>query len=390
MSPEAGLWSGPLAIVFAASIATISGPFLLYPVLPAIAQGLRVDSTQVGLVMAVFTAPAIVTAPLFGILADLTGRRRILLIGSLIFGTGGVLAGLAPTFGWLLVWRAVQGVGLSALLPLTIVLISDLLPEEREIDGQGWKVAIDRIAMVALPLVGGALSAISWRASFLPYGLTFLLAAAAYRWMPETAQQEPITLKAYLRSTWTAVRQRHFRVAFGVGFLRFFLDYGLFTYLPLLLAFEHGASAVATATIIAASAVGSIITAIGVGTLARNGSAERLLALAFLACGAALALIASTSPLWLAGLASFVFGLGNGLISPLQKNLLTRRTLPSQKGGVVAVDRLIQQLAKSLAPSVLGLVLLVAQMNVLFWTLAALSLAGTISLVFARPAHDMQ
>ena len=69
-------------------------------------------------------------------------------------------------------------------------------------------------------------------------------------------------------------------------------------------------------------------------------------------------------------LASFVFGLGNGLISPLQKSLLTRRTPPSLRGGVVSVDRVIQQVAKSLAPSLMGLLLLLANLEAVFWCCA--------------------
>ena len=52
----------------------------------------------------------------------------------------------------------------------------------------------------------------------------------------------------------------------------------------------------------------------------------------------------------------FLFGLGNGLISPLQKSLMTRRTPPELRGGVIAVDRVIQQVAKSAAPALLGAV----------------------------------
>ena len=104
--------------------------------------------------MVAYTAPAIVLAPLFGILADLHGRRWMLVLGLALFGLAGAAAALAPTFDWLLVCRALQGVGMSAMTPLTIVLISDLLPEDQEIHGQGFKVAIDRVAMIVLPLAG--------------------------------------------------------------------------------------------------------------------------------------------------------------------------------------------------------------------------------------------
>src|SRR5690242_17734076 len=119
----------PLGIALATSIASSSGASFIYPVLPSIASNLDVDATRIGLAMAVLTAPGIVLAPLFGIVADLRGRRWMLILGLALFSVGGTAAAAAASFDWLLVFRALQGVGMSALSPLTIVLISDLLPE---------------------------------------------------------------------------------------------------------------------------------------------------------------------------------------------------------------------------------------------------------------------
>jgi MFS family permease len=80
----------------------------------------------------------------------------------------------------------------------------------------------------------------------------------------------------------------------------------------------------------------------------------------------------------LVGGSLFVYGLGNGLISPLQKSLLMRSTadIPAIRGGVVSLDRVLQQVAKSLAPGLMGLLLVVADVSAVFWVLGALSLAS--------------
>jgi MFS family permease len=387
------VYRGPLAISFAASIASISGVVLLYPVLPVLASDLGVAEAQIGLAMAAFSAPGIVLAPLFGVLADLYGRRWLLVLGLTLFGAAGAAAALAPTYDWVLVWRVIQGVGVSALLPLTIVLISDLLPDEREIHGQGVKVALDRVAMIVLPLIGGALAILSWRAAFGAFLLVLPLALAALLWMPETNRRGTDSLRQYLTRTGRALREPRLTLAFATGFVRFFLDYGLYTYLPILLALRYGATPVMIGVLIAMSAVGSIITAVSIGRIYNRVPTERLLALAFFASALALAALGLGAPLWLIAVAMFVFGLGNGLISPLQKSLMTRRTPAELRGGVIAVDRVIQQIAKSLAPAVLGLLLLVASLEALFWVLCALSAAFTLALMavvlkqgFARSA----
>jgi MFS family permease len=385
-SAPISVWNGrrvPLAITFATSVASVSGANLLYPVLPILAADLQVDAARIGLAMVAFTAPAIVLAPLFGILADLRGRRWLLVFGLAVFGLAGGAAAFAPTYDWVLVCRVVQGIGMSAITPLTIVLISDLLPDELEIHGQGYKVAIDRVAMIALPLAGGVLAALSWRYAFLVYLLIVPLALAALLWMPETVSLGNDTLKQYLARTFRAVREPRLTLAFATGFLRFFLDYGLFTYLPLLIVLHYGASAATSGWLIAISAAGSILTAMNVRRIYQRQPAERLLALAFFASALALAIIALKQPLWMLALAAFLFGLGNGLISPLQKSLLTRRTPPALRGGVVSVDRVIQQVAKSLAPSLMGLLILFANLEAVFWCLCALSALGTLALVWA-------
>jgi predicted MFS family arabinose efflux permease len=264
---------------------------------------------------------------------------------------------------------------------LTIVLISDVLPEEEELQGQGIKVALDRVSMILLPLIGGALAILSWRASFVPFFLILLLALAALLWMPETGRPRQDSLRPYLTRTCRALREPRFTLAFATGFLRFFLDYGLYTYLPILVAFRYGARPVAVGVLIALSAVGSILTASSIRRIHGRASTEKLLALAFFLSAIGLAIPALGAPLWQVGVAMLLFGLGNGLISPLQKSLMTRRTPPELRGGVIAVDRVIQQIAKSAAPALLGVMLLAASLETLFWTMCAMSMLGTLALI---------
>jgi ACDE family multidrug resistance protein len=367
---------GPLAVTFGASIAVVGGSTLLYPVLPVLAGDLGVAEGEIGLAMAAFFAPAIVLAPIFGIIADLRGRRWMLICGLVVFGLAGSALAFAPSFVWVVALRAVQGIGMSAMSPLTIVLISDLLPPERELHGQGLKVVFDRIAMIILPVLGGALAALSWRVSVTPFLLALPLAAIAYFYLPETSKPGSDSLGAYLKRTIRAIREPRLITAFMTGFLRFFLDTGLYTYLPLMLALRKGLSAETAGWLIAASAAGSIVTAISIGRIKGGHREQRLLAIAFLASAAALAIIACNGALWTIAAAAFVFGLGNGVISPLQKSLLTQRTEPNLRGGVVSVDRVIQQVGKSLAPVLAGLLLLVAPIEWVFWSLCVASLLG--------------
>ena len=331
------VYRGPLAIAFGASIASVSGATLLYPVLPVLAADLAVDEARIGLAMAAFTAPAIVLAPLFGILADLYGRRWLLIFGLTVFGLGGGAAAFAPTYEWVLVWRAIQGIGASALLPLTIVLISDILPDDRELQGQGIKVALDRMAMIVLPPPAGRSRILSWRAGFVPFFLMLVLALAALLWMPETDgpdRDAPAVSRAHVAGAPRAAFHACIR-----NRLRAFLS-GL---RAVHLSADHRGVPVwrdagVIGTLIAVSAVGSIITAFAsdTSTAASRPSSSW--------CWRSSQAPSARHPrLGRAAMAGrcrdVLFGLGNGLISPLQKSLMTRRTPAELRGGVIAVDR---------------------------------------------------
>ena len=135
-----------LSIVYAASIALMMGVnFLRGRSAGAQPSPFQVSDAQLSWIMTVFTAPAIVLSPIFGVIADLHGRRLLLALGMIAFGIFGAAMAFAPSFGWLLFFRTLQGVAFAAVIPLTIVLIGDLLEGDNEISGQGLKVFLDRI-----------------------------------------------------------------------------------------------------------------------------------------------------------------------------------------------------------------------------------------------------
>ena len=175
-----------LSLVYAASLALMMGVNFIQPALPAMTGPFGISDSALSLIMTVFTAPAIVLSPIFGVIADMYGRRLLLAGGLILFGISGTAMALATSFTWLLVFRAIQGIGFSAVIPLTIVLIGDLLDGDEEIAGQGLKVFLDRIGYMILPPLGGLLAAFAWYWPFTLYLITVPLGIMTFFWMPET------------------------------------------------------------------------------------------------------------------------------------------------------------------------------------------------------------
>jgi EmrB/QacA subfamily drug resistance transporter len=126
---------------------------------------------------------------LSGSTADRLGRKRIFQLGLLLFVAGSLLCSLAPTLGWLIGARALQGVGGSMLNPVAMSIITNVFTEPRErARAIGVWGAVVGISLALGPIVGGILTeSVSWRANFwinIPIGLAAVVLTAIY--VPES------------------------------------------------------------------------------------------------------------------------------------------------------------------------------------------------------------
>jgi EmrB/QacA subfamily drug resistance transporter len=133
----------------------------------------------------VVTAYAVVFAALLtpaGRLADVIGRRRMVLAGLVAFTVASALSAIAPSVALLIAARALQGAGAAAMIPAALGLVLAAAPPERRAAAVGLWGASASLAAAAGPSLGGVLVELwGWRAVFvinLPIGLALALAAA--------------------------------------------------------------------------------------------------------------------------------------------------------------------------------------------------------------------
>lgn len=130
--------------------------------------------TVISFVLAITTL--IVSA---GRLADIVGRRRLLLAGVALFTLAAAMCAAAPTLPWLIAARFLQGIGAAMMMALSVALIGDLVPKEKAGRAMGLLGSMSAIGTALGPAVGGLLIATcGWRALFLvnlPLGLLALV-----------------------------------------------------------------------------------------------------------------------------------------------------------------------------------------------------------------------
>src|SRR5919199_5989741 len=87
-------------------------------------------------------------------LGERFGRRRMLVVGLVVFTAGSAAAALAPSVDWLIAFRALQGAGAAVVTPLTLTLLSAAVPVERRGVALGIWGGIAGLAIAIGPLVG--------------------------------------------------------------------------------------------------------------------------------------------------------------------------------------------------------------------------------------------
>ena len=150
----------------------------------------------------VFTAyllAEIASIPLWGRLADMYGRKRIFLLGMVIFLTGSVFCGLSNSMLQLILFRTVQGVGAGCLLPVAQTIVADLYTLEQRAKLSAVMSAVFGFSSVIGPLIGGFITdQLSWHWVFfvnLPIGFAAIF-------LVQTVMIEPVTDRHRHRLDW--------------------------------------------------------------------------------------------------------------------------------------------------------------------------------------------
>jgi EmrB/QacA subfamily drug resistance transporter len=167
--------------------------------IPSIQSSLNTNLTTVTWVLNAYSLVFAILLVTMGRFADQYGRKRLFMLGMIIFSLGSLLCALSPTMAsltgwpainWLIGFRAFQAIGAAALNPVSLAIIIAVFPRERRGAAIGVWGALSGLAAAAGPVLGGFLvQNFDWRWIFfvnLPFCIIGLIMVAIF--VPETRE----------------------------------------------------------------------------------------------------------------------------------------------------------------------------------------------------------
>ena len=172
--------------ILSLSLLTVMAGAAVAPALNVIqAHFAQSSQTFVQMIISIPALFIVITNFFFPKLCRRLNTRTLVLLGLSLYTAGGCAAGLFDQIGLVLVMRALVGVGVGILMPLSTGLLTDYFPPEKQASLLGISSAMNQLGGVIATLLAGLLAGISWRASFLVYLLGLGSILLCLRFLPK-------------------------------------------------------------------------------------------------------------------------------------------------------------------------------------------------------------
>jgi EmrB/QacA subfamily drug resistance transporter len=352
--------------------------------------------------------------PIFGKLSDMFGRKRFFIFGLIVFLIGSILCGTAETITQLSIYRAIQGIGGGALIPIAFTIMFDTVPVEQRGKLGGLFGAVFGLSSIFGPLLGAYITDyISWKWVFyvnIPLGLLALIFIAGfYKESPVHTKQKidwwgAATLVGAVVSVmfalelggnhyaWNSVEIIGLLTVFAVLFIAFILierkvsepiisfpmfKNRLFTtsnvlgllsgmafitasvYIPIYIQGVLGGTATNSGLVLLPMMLGSVVSATGGGFLMNKWNYRRIMIIFTFIFIIGMVLLTTLTPdtsRWLVTVYMILTGLGIGATFSVISNAAIHHFDPSQRGSVNSTVAFVRSLGMTLGITVFGII----------------------------------
>lgn len=372
----------PLLALATVPLIMVLGNSMLVPILPQMQEEIGISKFQSSLVITLFSVPAGLIIPLAGFLSDHFNRKVVIVPALLLYGLGGVVAGVSALlldnpYTMIMVGRVLQGIGAAGTAPIAMALAGDIWTGAARSKSLGLIEASNGLGKVLSPILGVLIAYIVWYAAFFAFPAICVIAAAlVYFFVKEPKKTGPKqSLKQYLSSVKKTFKKQYkwLLTAYLAGAAALFVLFGILFYISQILEEKYQVPDLLRGVILAGPLLAMATTSYITGSKIKDNMKlmKVLLVTGLIMLGAPLAVAAFFTNPYVELSLLVVSGIGTGLTLPCLNTLITSATQKEERGAVTSLYGSVRFLGVAAGPPVFG-----ALMNtpkVMYFSMAALA-----------------
>jgi MFS transporter, ACDE family, multidrug resistance protein len=218
----------------------VLGNSMLIPILPKMKSVLHISQLKVSMVISAFSIAAAISIPILGYLSDRFSRKAVIIPALILYGSGGLLAGVAAAwfsnaYVWIMVGRIMQGIGAAGTAPIAMALTGDLFKGGEQSKVLGLVEASNGIGKVISPLIGALFALLFWYVAFFAFPIfCFLSVLLTIFFIKEKkTKKEPPSFGTYVKGLASVFKTegRWLFAAYLTGAICLFTLFGILFYI---------------------------------------------------------------------------------------------------------------------------------------------------------------
>ncbi len=345
-----------LQIIFSISITAVMGLTTVSPAFPKIAAALSISKEHIGLILSIFALPGIILTPIFGVLADRFGRKKVLVPSLFLFSIAGLMCATARSFELLLILRFLEGIGAASLGALNVTLIGDIFTGNKRIAVMGYNASVLSIGTAIFPLIGGALANIQWYYPFFLPSFALLVGLVTLFLLDNPEPKRNTSLKNYFTSIGSILREKRVISILLISLGSYVILFGSFlTYIPFfVIKLMPSTEPLIIGVVLSSMSITTAIVTLFMKSITKKIKLVNLLKIAFILYAIALLIIPFVNSFILLFIPTIIYGIAQGFFLPASLTLLAEWTVDSNRAGLMSLNRMISQVGQTIGPLLMG------------------------------------
>ncbi|WP_051045235.1 MFS transporter [Halalkalibacterium ligniniphilum] len=369
------------------------GNSMLIPILPKLESELGISAFQASLTITIFSITAAIAIPIFGYLSDRFSRKAIIIPALALYGAGGLLAGIAAAwfnspFMWIMVGRALQGIGAAGTAPIAMALTGDLFKGGEQSKVLGVVEASNGFGKVLSPIVGSLLALLVWYGPFwgFPIFVLISLLLTVFFIKEKKNKKEAPPLGTYVKGLFSVFKHegRWLLTAYLAGATCLFTLFGILFYLSDVLETKHHIDGVKKGAILAIPLLFMMTTSFITGSkIGKNlKRMKKLMILGFLLMTASFATLIFFTSLVPFITILIISSIGTGFVLPCLNSLITGSVGKERRGFVTSLYGSVRFLGVAAGPPIFETLMNWSRTGMFLSTACLTFLLGFLSFLF--------